>query len=57
MTNSPELEDFTIIAGVASAIAQHAASYGIDVRPICEALGIDPDLLQSMTERVSLDRV
>lgn len=57
MTNAPELEDMTIIAGVASSVAQHAASYGIDIGPICEALGIDTALLQSMTARVSLDRI
>lgn len=47
----------TIIAGVASAVAEHARSYGIDIAPICEALDIDPALFQSMTARVSLDRV
>ncbi|MBB4101834.1 AraC family transcriptional regulator [Allorhizobium borbori] len=57
MTNSPELEGMTIIAGVASAVAEHAASYGIDIKPICEALGIDPEMLQSMTARVSLDKI
>lgn len=57
MTNQPDVEDLTIIAGIASAVARHAGNYGIDIRPICEALGIDPALLGSMTERVSLDRV
>ncbi|MCX8995597.1 AraC family transcriptional regulator [Rhizobiaceae bacterium BDR2-2] len=57
MTHSPDLEDITVIAGVASAIAVHARSYGIDIKPICDALDIDPAIFQDMTARVSLDRV
>ncbi len=57
MTNPPDIEDMTVIAGVASAVAKHAKTYGIDIDPICQALDIDPDIFQSLTERVSLDRL
>lgn len=50
-------DELTIIAGVASAVAHHARSYGIDIAPVCQALDIDPDDLQSLTARISLDRM
>lgn len=56
----PELqnaEEMTIIAGVASAVAEHASQYGIDIEPICAELGLDPNLFKSMTARVSLAKV
>lgn len=57
MTDFTNAEQMTIIAGVASAVSVHASSYGIDIEPICVTLGLDPDLLQSMTARASLDKV
>jgi AraC-like DNA-binding protein len=50
-------DESTTAAGVASAITRHAQSYGIDIAPICLALDIDPDDLQSLTARISLDRI
>lgn len=50
-------DEITTIAGIASAIAGHARQYGIDIVPICETLGIDPAIFQSLTGRVGLDRV
>jgi AraC-like DNA-binding protein len=57
MSNKTANDDLTTAAGVASAIAQHAQSYGIDIVPICRALDINPDDLQSLTARISLDRM
>lgn len=44
-------------AGVGSGIAAHAASYGIDIIPICHALDIDPSAFGDMTKRISLDKM
>ena len=57
MSNQTVNDELTTVAGVASAIAVHAQSYGIDIVPICRALDIDPDDLQSLTARISLDRM
>lgn len=57
MSNETLADDLTTIAGVASAIARHAQSYGIDIAPICQALDINPDDLKSLTARISLDRM
>lgn len=48
---------YTVVAGLASAVAQHAQTYGIDIKPICAALELDPAQFQSLTARVSLDRL
>lgn len=50
-------DEITSVAGIASAVASHAMSYGIDIGPICKALDIDPAVFQSLTERISLDRL
>ncbi len=50
-------DELTTVAGAGSAIALHAQSYGFDIIPICRALDIDPDDLQSLTARISLDRM
>jgi AraC-like DNA-binding protein len=50
-------DEITSVAGIGSAIARHAQSHGIDIAPICQALNIDPDNFQSLTERISLDRL
>ncbi|WP_349252081.1 AraC family transcriptional regulator ligand-binding domain-containing protein [Ciceribacter sp. L1K23] len=50
-------DEITSVAGIASAVSAHAMSYGIDIAPICRALDIDPALFQSLTERISLDRL
>lgn len=57
MSNETLHDELTTVAGVASAIALHANSYGIDIGPICQVLDIDPDDLQSLTARISLDRI
>jgi AraC-like DNA-binding protein len=57
MSNQTVSDELTAAAGVGSAIAQHALSYGIDIVPICKALEIDPVDLQSLTARLSLDRL
>ncbi|NBB48103.1 helix-turn-helix domain-containing protein [Rhizobium sp. CRIBSB] len=50
-------DELTTVAGLASAVVDHAQSYGIDIKPICKALEIDPDDFQSLTARISLDRL
>lgn len=58
MTSRPSISDeITTIAGIGSAIALHARNYGIDIAPICRTLGIDPATFDSLTARVSLDRL
>ncbi len=50
-------DELTTVAGLASAVVTHARSYGIDVTPVCRALDIDPEVFQSLTARISLDRL
>lgn len=50
-------DELTTVAGLASAVVEHAQSYGIDIKPICKALDIDPEVFQSLTARISLDRL
>ncbi len=50
-------DELTTVAGLASAVVEHAQSYGIDIKPICKALEINPDVFQSLTARISLDRL
>lgn len=50
-------DELTTVAGLASAVVEHARSYGIDIKPICKALEIDPEIFQSLTARISLDRL
>ena len=57
MTIETIADQFTSNAGIGSAVARHAQSYDIDIAPICSALDIDLDDLQSLTGRVSLDRL
>ena len=57
MSNKSIADELTAVAGVASAVATHAQSYGIDIAPICNALQIDPEIFQSLTARISLDRL
>ncbi len=42
-------DELTTVAGLASAVVEHAQSYGLDIKPICKALDIDPDIFQSLT--------
>lgn len=51
------IDEITIVAGLGSAISGYAQSCGIDIGPIAKSLGIDPEILQSLTARVSLDRL
>ena len=57
MLNKKISDELTTVAGIASAIARHALTYGIDIVPICKALEIDPLSFQSLTSRISLDRL
>ena len=57
MPNKTIADELTAVAGIASAIQAHAQSHGIDIAPICGALKIDPDTFQSLTARISLDRL
>jgi AraC-like DNA-binding protein len=57
MSNQTVNDELTAVAGVGSAIARHAASYGIDILPICRPLDIDPADLQSVTAHLPLDRL
>ena len=50
-------DELTTVAGLASAVVEHAQSYGIDIKPICKALEIDPEVFQQLTARMSLDRL
>jgi AraC-like DNA-binding protein len=50
-------DELTTVAGLASAVVEHANSYGIDIKPVCKALEIDPEVFQSLTARISLDRL
>lgn len=57
MSQTSIADQYTVVAGLASAVARHAQSYGIDINPICKALNIDPVQFQSLTARISLDRL
>ncbi len=57
MLNKKSTDELTTVAGIASAVAAHALSYGIDIAPICKALELDPEVFQSVTSRISLDRL
>lgn len=55
-SNKTLADEITVVAGLASAVARHAETYGIDINPICKALDVDPATFQSLTARISLDR-
>ena len=59
MTNQPETEidRYSAPSGLASAIGESAARYGIDIVPICKALDLDPSTFSDLTGRISLDRL
>ncbi len=50
-------DDITVVAGLAAGVSGYARSRGIDIVPICGALGIDPNQFGSLTERISLDKL
>lgn len=50
-------DDITVVAGMAAGVAGYAQSRGIDIVPICSALGIDSSRFGSLTERVSLEKL
>ncbi|MBL0370482.1 AraC family transcriptional regulator ligand-binding domain-containing protein [Rhizobium sp. KVB221] len=52
-----ELDRYSAPSGLASAIGETAALYGIDIVPICAALDIDPATFSDLTGRISLDRL
>jgi AraC-like DNA-binding protein len=59
MFNQPptEVDKYTVPSGMASAIGESAARYGIDIVPICKALDLDPASFTDLTGRISLDRL
>ena len=52
-----QLDRYTASSGLASAIGECAAGYGIDIVPICRALDIDPDTFTDLTGRIALERL
>jgi AraC-like DNA-binding protein len=52
-----EVDRYTAPSGLASAIGECAAGYGIDIVPICRALDIDPTTFSDLTGRIALERL
>jgi AraC-like DNA-binding protein len=52
-----EVDRYTAPSGIASAVGDCAAQYGIDIVPLCKALDLDPNTFFDLTGRVSLDRL
>ncbi len=50
-------EEITVVAGLAAGVGNYARSRGIDIVPICKALDIDPSTFESLTDRISLERL
>lgn len=57
MSNQTVNDESMTLAGLGSNLESYAHGYGIDIVPICHALGIDSRELQSLTGRISLDRM
>lgn len=58
MASSTTASDrYTAAAGLGSAIGEASRHYGLDLGPICAALGIDLEEFSNLTGRVSLDRL
>jgi AraC-like DNA-binding protein len=51
------IDRYSTPSGLASAVGESAASYGIDIAPILKALNLDPDSFSDLTGRISLDRL
>ncbi len=47
---------YSIVSGMGAGLTEFAQSLGLDIRPECRRLGIDPCLFNSMVDRVSLGR-
>jgi AraC-like DNA-binding protein len=52
-----EIDRYTAPSGLASAIGECAAGYGIDITPICRALDVDPTTFTDLTGRIALERL
>lgn len=52
-----DVDRYTTPSGLASAIGECAAGYGIDIVPICRALDIDPETFLDLTGRIALERL
>jgi AraC-like DNA-binding protein len=52
-----DIDRYTAPSGLASAIGECAAHYGIDIVPICRALDIDPASFTDLTGRIVLERL
>jgi AraC-like DNA-binding protein len=46
---------YTTAAGMGAGLVAFAATYGVDLKPECQALDLDPQVFESLTGRVSLD--
>jgi len=57
MIADTEADKYSAPSGLASAIGECAAHYGIDILPICKAIGLDPSTFSDLTGRISLDRL
>ncbi|MCD2175841.1 AraC family transcriptional regulator [Rhizobium sp. C4] len=47
---------YSIVSGMGAGLVEFAQGYGLDIRPECRRIGIEPTLFSSMVERVSLGR-
>lgn len=47
---------FTTVAGMGTGLVEFALEQGLDIRPECRRIGIDPSIFNSMVDRVSLGR-
>lgn len=47
---------YSIVSGMGAGLVDFAQRQGLDIRPECKRLGIDPSLFNSMVERISLGR-
>lgn len=47
---------YTSASGIGAGLVEYADSCGLDIRPECASLGLDPEIFNDMTARISLGR-
>jgi AraC-like DNA-binding protein len=47
---------YSIVSGMGAGLVEFAQAQGLDIRPECRRIGIDPALFSSMVDRISLGR-
>ena len=47
---------YTTASGMGAGLVEFVQSYGLDIKPDCRALGIDPAIFHDLTGRISLER-